>query len=123
MSTRSLIITFAVLTDLVITGLVIRAVMKRQGLLQLFSIGMDKARALSAEVRDLSGNYIRANYSGNPDDLPPLLEQLLAQIDEKSKASGANFPRPVLKLMLANSLQNQEGVPLRDVQEALRKVA
>lgn len=123
MTQRSLIILIAVLIDAAITIAVVRAVLKKKGFLQLFSAGLEKSRALAAEVRDLAGNYVRANYSGNPDDLPALLEQLMLQIDLKANERGLKLERPMLKLLLAQALRAEDGVPMNDVQAALRKVA
>lgn len=122
MPLRSIIITAALLLDAVIMYIVVMQ-LKKKGLLQNLGAGLVTARTLTADARDLCGNFLRANYSGNPDDLPPLLDQLLTQLDEKATANGASLTRPVLKLVLESALQNQDGVPLRDVHEALRKVA
>lgn len=122
MPLRWIIVTVAIFVDIAIMSAAL-ILLKKKGLLQNLGAGIAKSRALAVEARDLCGNYLRANYSGNPDDLPPLLDQLLAQLDEKAKENGATLTRPMLKLVLETSLQNQDGVPLRDVQAALRKVA
>jgi Tfp pilus assembly protein PilO len=120
---RVYIVAFAVLVDLVIMLLVIRFVLIKKGVLQLFSAGLEKLRPLATESRELCSNYLRANYSGNPDDLPRVLEQLLAQLDEKARANGLTLERPVLKLVLAQSVRPEDGVPASVLQAALRKVA
>jgi Tfp pilus assembly protein PilO len=117
------IVVFAVLVDLVIMLLVVRFVLVKKGVLQLFSAGLEKLRPLASESRELCSNYLRANYSGNPDDLPRVLEQLLAQLDEKARANGLTLERPVLKLVLAQSVRPEDGVPAGVLQAALRKVA
>lgn len=123
MNLRVYLVAFAVLVDLVIMLLVIRFVLIKKGVLQLFSAGLEKLRPLATESRELCSNYLRANYSGNPDDLPRVLEQLLAQLDEKARASGLTLERPVLKLVLAQSVRPEDGVPASVLQAALRKVA
>jgi hypothetical protein len=120
---RSLFILVAVLIDAAITIVVLRAVLKKMGFLQLFRAGLEKSRALASETRDLVGNYVRANYSGNPEDLPALLQQLMVQIDQKACERGLKLERPMLKLLLAQALRAEDGVPMNDVQNALRKVA
>jgi Tfp pilus assembly protein PilO len=120
---RVYLVAFAVLVDLVIMLLVIRFVLIKKGVLQLFSAGLEKLRPLATESRELCSNYLRANYSGNPDDLPRVLEQLLAQLDEKARANGLTLERPVLKLVLAQSVRPEDGVPASVLQAALRKVA
>lgn len=124
MSERSvIIIVLAVVLDLAITFSILALVFRKRGLFQLFSAGLDKVRALSAEAQELVGNYVRANYSGNPDDLPALIEQLLVQLDQKARERGITLERPMLKVILAQTLRAVDGVPMNDVQAALRKVA
>ena len=123
MNQRWVIITAALVVDAAIMFVVLRAVLAKKGVLQLFSAGLDKAQALAAEARDLCGNYVRANYSGNPDDLPTVLEQLMTELDQRAKEKGMTFDRPVLKLVLAQAIRPEDGVKPGDLQAALRKVA
>ena len=123
MSQRSLIILLAVVIDLGIAFSVLAFIFRKKGVFQLLSAGLEKARVLSAEARELAGNYVRANYSGNPDDLPALLEQLLVQLDQKARERGITLERPMLKVVLAQALRAEDGVPMSDLQAALRKVA
>jgi hypothetical protein len=114
---------FVVIVDLAITFSILSYLAKKKGLVQLFSAGLEKSRALAAEAHDLASNYIRANYSGNPDDLPAVLEQLLVQLDQRARERGITLERPMLKVVLVQSLRPEDGVPMADLQAALRKVA
>jgi hypothetical protein len=118
-----MIILSAVMIDLVVTFVIVMAVMKKRGLLQIFTAGLEKSRAFAADARELAGNFVRANYSGNPDDLPALVEQLLAQLDQKANERGLKLERPMLKLVLAQAVRAEDGVPASDLNAALRKVA
>ena len=123
MNLRVYIIVVAVLIDLVIMLLVVRFVLIKKGVLQMIGAGLEKLKPLAAESRDLCSNYLRANYSGNPDDLPAVLEQLLTQLDQRARANGLALDRPALKLVLAQSVRAEDGVPVSVLHAALRKVA
>ncbi|MGH7741454.1 MAG: hypothetical protein ACRENS_05465 [Candidatus Eiseniibacteriota bacterium] len=123
MTHRSLIIMVAVIIDLIITCSVLTLVLKRRGLIQMFTTNLEKSRAFAAEARGLAGNFIRANYSGNPDDLPALLEQLMVQLEQKASERGMKLQRPMLKLILAQALRAEDGVAMSDLNNAMRKVA
>ena len=123
MTRQSLIIMSAVFIDVIITTSVLAVILKKRGWFQLFGAGLEKSRAFAAEAREIAGNYLRANYSGNPDDLPELLEQLLTQLDQKANERGMKLERPMLKLMLAQALRAEDGVSMTDLNSAMRKVA
>ena len=123
MNLRVYIFAFALLIDIAIMALVVKFVLAKKGVLQMLSAGLEKLRPLAEESRQLCSNYLRANYSGNPDDLPQVLEQLLTQLDEKARAIGLTLDRPALKLVLAQSVRAEDGVSASVLQAALRKVA
>src|SRR5438067_10062225 len=55
----------------------------------------------SREQHDRIGNYVRANWSGAPDQLPGVLGGLLVELEGEAQARGLSFDRETLKSMLA----------------------
>lgn len=123
MTNFQIIILAVVFIDILITALVIRHWLKKLGGEGLLGLELTKFRAFSDSVRDLTGNYLSANYSGNPDALAPVLTDLMAQLDAKAKEQGITLNREALKMVLMRSIVAQKSVPLRDVQTALKQVA
>jgi len=72
------------------------------------------------EQHDRINTYVRANWSGAPDQLPGVLASLLGELEGEAQARGLSFDRETLKSMLAMSLHDLEGA---DVLGALEKVA
>lgn len=123
MNDRSLFITMAVIVDIIVTVSIVSFVMKKRGLLKLLGLKFQQLKPFANESRDLAANFLRANYSGNPDELPGVLDQLLVQLEQKAQEQNLPLDREMLKLFLAQALRGQDGVSMNDVQSAMRKVA
>jgi hypothetical protein len=93
-------IMIAVMIDLVFTAAVISFLIRKRGLLGLLKLNLVKFRAFTEEMNGVTENYLRANYSGNPDDLPPVLAALLDQFEQKAKEQELGLNRDALKMAL-----------------------
>jgi hypothetical protein len=117
------IIVVVVFIDIVITALIVRRWLKKLGGEGLLGVELTKFRAFSDSIRDLTSNYMTANYSGDPESLAPVLTELMSQLDAKAKEQGITLNREALKMVLMRSIMAQKNVPMRDMQNALKKVA
>ena len=69
------------------------------------------------------GNYMQANWSGMPDQLPGVLGRLLDSLQADAQAKGITVERDTLKVVLATSLRTHKIGKRGEVSEALAKVA
>jgi hypothetical protein len=120
---RTTILLIAVMIDLVVTAAVISFLIRKRGLLGMLKLNLVKFRAFTDEMNGVTGNYLRSNYSGNPDDLPQVMAALLDQYEQKAKEQELGLNRDALKMVLLRALQAQEGVKAGELQQAMRKVA
>ena len=123
MNQHTLFIMIAVIVDLVITAAVLNYLIRKRGLLTVLTTGLEKFRTFNAETSEMARNYLLANYSGNPEDLPAVLTALLDQIEQKAREQGITLNRDALKMVLLRSVQTQQGMNAGDLQKAMRKVA
>jgi len=106
----------------VVTTVLAGALAKRQ--LQIMpGVSLRQLGAFSREAQTLVTDYLRTNYSGSPEQLPGLLPALLAQVDEKARAQGLNFDRPVLKMVVRQAILSSGLAKGREVMSALAQVA
>src|SRR3989442_13533012 len=69
------------------------------------------------------GEYLRANFSGQPEMLPGVLEALIQQLDQDAKNRGLTFDRNTLKVLLAGSVRSHHVVKPKELEEAMEKTA
>jgi len=69
------------------------------------------------------GEYLRANFSGQPEMLPGVLEALMEQLDQDAKNRGLCFDRQTLKVMLAGSVRSHKVCKPQELQDAMEKIA
>lgn len=79
--------------------------------------------AFGKEQHERIGEYMRANWSGMPDQLPGVLSSLLERLVQEARAQGLPADRDVLKNMIVASLRAHRIGGDRDVRGALAKVA
>src|SRR5262249_18333510 len=113
-SMNHLLIPF-ILLDMVVTAIVVVVAMRLRtsplavSLRNLTSIvGMDQLRALEQFAREQHqhiGEYMRANWSGNPDQLPAVITALLNDLERSAREKNLPLQRDLLKAMLASSLR------------------
>jgi HD-like signal output (HDOD) protein len=119
--------------DLIVTIAVIVVVLKRRGSLFAMAIGtkagavnMEQMRALMTFAREQHariGEYMRANWSGMPEQLPSVITALLDELERTAKEQNLPIDRAMLKPMVASSLR-MHGVGKRpDRDQAFQRVA
>jgi hypothetical protein len=69
------------------------------------------------------GEYMRANYSGVPEQLPSVITALLDELERTAKAQNLPLDREKLKPMLASSLRMHGIGKARERDEAFARVA
>lgn len=69
------------------------------------------------------GEYLRANFSGQPEMLPGVLEALMLQLDADAKNRGLTFDRKTLKVLLAGAVRSHKVCKPQELQEAMEKIA
>lgn len=79
--------------------------------------------AFAKEQHQRIGDYMRANWSGDPAQLPGALEGLLDRLEEEARAKGLGFDRDALKTLVATSLRSHRIARPNDVGNALERVA
>lgn len=83
-------------------------------------------RALMAFTREKHariGEYLRANWSGGAEQLPQVLESLLAELERDAQARGMTVDHDIMKSILASSVRAHRIVPSRDLGNAIERVA
>lgn len=120
---RSLLIPIAVVVDLAVMFAIFTWVSKRRGALGLFAANLTKVKEFADSAREFATSYLQSNYSGDPEQLPAVLDQLLLQLEAKAQEQGLTLDRPALKLVLAQLVPSDGAPSARDVMTALKKVA
>jgi hypothetical protein len=69
------------------------------------------------------GEYLRANFSGQPEMLPGVLEALMQQLDQDAKNRGLCFDRQTLKVLLAGAVRSHKVCKPQELQDAMEKIA
>jgi len=69
------------------------------------------------------GEYIRANWSGAPEQLPSVLETLLAELERDAQSRGMTIDRTLLKSILASSVRQHHLAKGKELEQAMKQVA
>ena len=82
-----------VAVDLAISAYVIRRVLRKriprangENSPTVFTLDIRALRQFTQALHPRIGDYVRANWSGIPDDLPPVLEHLLGELETEARA-------------------------------------
>ena len=121
-----------IVVDLII-GLAIIAFVLRRRREQMQMPGQPPALGLIAGMKEMAnfvnerhariGEYLRANWSGTPDQLPQVLGSLLAELERDALARGVTMNRELLKTLIATSLRYHKIGRGSEVEKALQRVA
>lgn len=119
--------------DLFVTLVVIVAVLKLRGNVFAMAIGAKVGSVSSEQLRALMtfarehhariGEYMRANYSGMPEQLPSVITALLDELERTAREQNLPLDRAALKPMLASSLRMHGIGKARERDEAFARVA
>jgi hypothetical protein len=69
------------------------------------------------------GEYLHANYSGQPEMLPGVLSSLMDKLDADAKNRGLCFDRQTLKVLLAGAVRSHKVCKPQELQDAMEKIA
>jgi hypothetical protein len=119
--------------DVLVTIVVFVVVLRLRGKLFAMALGAkagtvngEQMRALMTFAREQHariGEYMRANYSGVPEQLPSVITALLDELERTAKAQNLPLDREKLKPMLASSLRMHGIGKARERDEAFARVA
>jgi len=119
--------------DVLVTIVVFVVVLKLRGKLFALALGAkagtvsgEQMRALMTFAREQHariGEYMRANYSGVPEQLPSVITALLDELERTAKAQNLPLDRAALKPMVASSLRMHGIGKARERDEAFARVA
>jgi hypothetical protein len=119
--------------DVIVTTAVILFVLKRRARMQGAALATGSPIATLAQFREFAafardqheriGEYLRANWSGIPDQLPAVLGALLDKLQSEAAAKNLTVDRDMLKTMVATSLRHHRIAKANDVGNALERVA
>jgi len=119
--------------DVLVTIVVFVVVLKLRGKLFAMALGAkagtvsgEQMRALMTFAREQHariGEYMRANYSGVPEQLPSVITALLDELERTAKAQNLPLDRAALKPMVASSLRMHGIGKARERDEAFARVA
>ena len=114
-----------ILLDIVVTLAVVTFVMRRResGPVVIAGLSITALRAFTDAIHPRIGEYVRANWSGVPEQLPPILETLLGEMDAEARKQGLELDRDTLKTALRMSLASHRVAPGKSLDEALAHVA
>jgi hypothetical protein len=127
--------TLFIVADIVIMAAVMFYLLRRRMLtVQLQATRAAKPGLLSIDgIRALTefanaqheriGNYLQANWSGAPEQLPSVLGKLIATLEEEARAKGIPADRDLLTSVVEASLRAHRIAKGHDVREALKKAA
>ena len=90
------------------------------------TLGFETIRALAtfANAQDERiGNYMQANWSGAPEQLPSVLATLLDTLEADARTQNLPVERHTLKSIIEASLRKHRVGKGREIREALDKVA
>ena len=115
-----------ILLDIVVTLAVVAFVVKRRdsnGALMVGGLNIGAIRDYTDAIHPRIGEYVRSNWSGAPDQLPLVLENMLAEMDREARTHGLELDRDTLKKLLRASLASHKVAPGKNLDEALAHVA
>ena len=118
------IVVIAVVVDVVVTALIVWLVLARKKSGKLLpGMSWGELKRFTDDSHALVGEHVRANYSGQPEQLPEVLANLLTRLEDQAKAQGLALDRDTLRALLQRSVEAHRLAKPREVQAALAKVA
>jgi len=118
-----------IILDLVITAVVIalfvsgrlKLTVKIEGAVS--NVNFRELMELTKDKHARIGEYIRANWSGAPEQLPSVLESLLAELERDAQSRGMTVDRTLLKSILASSVRQHHLAKGKELEQAMKQVA
>ena len=126
-------ILWLILAHVIVTIAVVAIVLRRHFTMSAMQLPQDAVLADLAQIGPLANfakerheriaDYVRANWSGMPDQLPGVLTSLLDQLEREARAQGHTFSRELLKTVVATSLRSHRLAKANEIGEALELAA
>jgi hypothetical protein len=110
-----------VVTDIIVIAVVVRRMSPALRMLGLPG-GTNRNRIL-ASAHTVVGEYLRANYSGDPGQLATALRGLLPQVREHLRSNGVEPEPEVVRALVEVSAARHRVATPRQLREALATVA
>ncbi len=108
-----------VVVDAVVIALVIRRM--SGGLLGLVLPGGDRSR-LFESVHAMVGDYLRVNYSGDPQQLPAAVAGLVPKLRDMLRSHGVEPSADVVRTLIQVSAAKHRVASSRELREALATI-
>jgi hypothetical protein len=111
---------FLIAVTVVIDAIVITLVLRHR----MRNAGVDFARLakLTKLIHEATGEHMRANYSGNLEQLPSALESLMPVVSSVIQHGGHTLDDDTLRLLVITSVTQHRFAPRADVQRAMEQV-
>ena len=129
---KEFLIPFIVL-DLIVFAIVLKKVLGLHGRARVMTLpgtssamGLEQFPALAKFAREQHkriGEYMRANWSGIPEQLPSVISALLNELERDAQEQGLVVQRDLLATVLATSLRSHRIAKGRELDGALKQVA
>ena len=129
---KEFLIPFIVL-DLIVIAIVLRKVLGLRGTAWAMTLpgspgtmGLEQFPALAKFAREQHqriGEYMRANWSGIPEQLPSVISALLNELERDAQEQGLEVQRDLLATVLATSLRSHRIGKGRELDMAMKQVA
>jgi hypothetical protein len=120
------VIAVFVVVDIIVTAAVLWIIFTRRkadGAPNLFGFDFGRFKRFTDEAHAEVGEYLRANYSGDPQQLPGVLPPLLDRLQARAQSEGLPLEREMLKTVIARSAAMHKVAKQNDVAHALDRVA
>lgn len=118
-----------IILDLVITTVVIALFVSGRLKLNLkiegavSNVNFRELMEFTKDRHERIGEYIRANWSGAPEQLPSVLGTLLGELEQDARDRGMTIDRTLLKSILASSVRQHHLTRGRELEQAMKQVA
>jgi hypothetical protein len=110
-----------IIVDVVVTVAVLKGVLAVDSSLKVLTAMPD--RKIVEAAHELVGQYLKANYSGDPNSLPAALNGVVPQVTELIRESGAEPGPDVVKALIAISAAKHRVGTMNQIREALKAAA
>jgi hypothetical protein len=109
--------------DIVMSAIVLMVFLRVRGAVwQKIGVDFKQLRGFSAAAAPKIAEYMRCNYSGNPDALPGVLTGLLDVLERDAKDQGLPLTRPILKSIMTATVSRLNVAKGRELQAAAAQV-
>ena len=118
-----------IILDLVITAVVIGLFVSGRLKLNVkidgsvTTVNFRELMEFTKDKHERIGEYIRANWGGSPEQLPSILETLLAELERDAQTRGLKADRTLLKSILASSVRQHHLTRGKELEQAMKQVA